>query len=206
MSNSKPLASLPRLILLADRFTSPARAARVCEAVACGVRWVHLRDHEADNSTFASAAATLTEQLQGLSSDVLISINGRPEIASALGVNYHGGMERPGNSHGLVGYSAHTLEEVEAQGSMVDYLFYSPIYPTTSKPGHPGIGLQALADATQLAASVPVYALGGIKPAHCSGCLEAGAHGVAVISGVLQADDIADAVQAYLTELEAKTK
>lgn len=37
----------PRLALIADGFTNDARADRAVEAVRAGVRWVHLRDHEA---------------------------------------------------------------------------------------------------------------------------------------------------------------
>ena len=86
----------------------------------------------------------------------------------------------------------------------VDYLFYSPIFETNSKPDTQGVGLGHLSIFCDALADVPVYALGGITPENCSACLDAGAQGVAVLSGILQAHSVAKAVAAYKKALAPK--
>jgi thiamine-phosphate pyrophosphorylase len=96
-----------------------------------------------------------------------------------------------------LGYSAH--EQVEAEGDRaahVDYFFFSPIFPTPSKPDHPGVGLAALR-AFCRAAPVPVWALGGITPERVADCRQAGAQGVAVCSGIMDVSAPIAAVRAY---------
>ncbi|MCY3884033.1 MAG: thiamine phosphate synthase [Gammaproteobacteria bacterium] len=55
-------------------------------------------------------------------------------------------------------------------------------------------GLRQLARAS----AIPTYALGGITPAQCEDCLEAGAIGVAVLSGVMGAEDPVESLGEYL--------
>ncbi|MEL6612499.1 MAG: thiamine phosphate synthase, partial [Bacteroidota bacterium] len=186
----KPGTNLPRLALIADRFTEPSYANAAVEAVRGGVRWVHLRDHVASPSAFASAARRLTERLRGAAPDVRLSVNTRVDVARALGLDVHVGTRGPAVvdaramlPDATVGYSAHSLDEAQlAQADGAAYVFFSPIFPTASKPGHPGAGLDALRAVCQ-AVAVPVVALGGVTPATAPACLDAGAHGIAVLSG-----------------------
>ncbi|MEM8485794.1 MAG: thiamine phosphate synthase [Bacteroidota bacterium] len=191
--------------MIANQFTRADVAERVCAAVDAGVMWVQLRDHEASEAGFGDAATTLVDRLRGISGEVMISVNSRPQVARDLGVHYHRGKGKPvllDRGDGIQGYSAHTMAEVKDHAGM-DYLFYSPIFPTGSKPGHPGVGVVELAEVTEQAMQL-VYALGGIKPQHCAACLGAGAYGVAVISGILQADDIEASVHAYLKAINTE--
>ena len=196
---------LPRLILIADRFTDNEVAAKLPETVAAGVEWIHLRDHAASEDSFLTSARHLKSQLLGLHKDLRLSINSRQHVAIELGLNYH--MGQRGTSPkllaaSLAGYSAHTVEEGKQRVEEgCDYLFFSPIFPTSSKPGHKGVGMEALSLFCQAVAPVPVYALGGISPERCDACLNAGAYGVAVISGILNAPSLSDAVKAYLQSL-----
>ena len=80
----------------------------------------------------------------------------------------------------------------------VDYLFFSPIFPTLSKPGQVGIGLHVLDAFCAAAEPVPVFALGGITPSNLSECLQAGAWGAAVLSSILDADRPGRAVEEFL--------
>ncbi len=211
----KDKAGMPRLVLVADRFTEADRAERVVEAVKAGVRWVHLRDHGAETGVFEEAAHVLVHRLRARTPSVQVTINARLETALMLEVGFHTGIRGPSlheaRKHmrpgAVLGFSAHTLEEAQqavAQGA--DYLFYSPVFPTTSKPTAPAVGLEALEIACRFVAPVPVFALGGIRPEHEVACLNAGAYGVAVLSGIMDATDPAPAVQAYLTALNPRSQ
>ncbi|HCQ01143.1 MAG TPA: thiamine phosphate synthase, partial [Candidatus Latescibacteria bacterium] len=57
-------------------------------------------------------------------------------------------------------------------------------------------GLETLKEVTK-AVTIPVFAIGGITPDRVQGCLEIGATGVAVISAILSAPDIPEAVNAF---------
>ncbi|MFK7848420.1 MAG: thiamine phosphate synthase [Rhodothermales bacterium] len=197
--------SLPNLILIADQFTRSEVVVKVEEAVQAGVEWVHLRDHAATDVAFESSVAALVTSLQGIAPDINISINGRLTIADDFGLHYHTGKGKPFATHrGILktGYSAHTVEEgMQLAEAGVDYLFYSPIFATSSKPGHKGVGLDDLKTFCKAVGNVPVYALGGITPENCAACLKAGAQGVALLSGLLNAPAVSTAVTAYKTAL-----
>lgn len=201
---------LPRLVLIADRFTDPARAERVVALVEAGVRWVHLRDHEAEATVFYRAAASLVEDLRREAPAVRIAVNTRVAVAEALGLDLHVGMRGPAVAEArrrigadrLLGYSAHGLEDaVKACRAGVDYCFLSPIFSTTSKPGHAGRGVSWLADVCAALPELPVIALGGLTPERVPPCLQAGAYGVAVLSGLMDASDPRAAAYAYLASI-----
>jgi len=101
-----------------------------------------------------------------------------------------------------IGCSTHTIEEAkrrEAEGA--DFITYSPIYPTMSKPGYgPVVGVQGLREVTQQV-SLPVFALGGITPIRVSECLTAGAYGVAVMSGLMLPNTGVQQARAFLQQL-----
>ena len=188
--------ALPRLILIADRFIFPEIADKTLTAVQAGVPWVHLRDHAVSTRHFLHAARDLHSDLQGCSASLMFTINRRLDPALALDAHFHTGAKGPSIEEArvhlpderLLGYSVHCEEEgLKAREAGADYVFYSPIYPTRSKPGHPGIGLEELATFCAAVAPLPVYALGGISPKKVEGCLKAGAYGVAVISCILKA-------------------
>ena len=196
----------PRLVLIAEGFTQSAKAERIEAAVEAGVAWVHLRDHAAPADVFEQAAEALARRLRAIRPDVRVSVNGRLAVARRLGLGLHTGRRGPDvraarqalGADALIGFSAHGLDEGrQALAAGADYLFYSPIFLTMSKPGQCGVGVGALAACCSALAPAPVFALGGITPARVGACLEAGAHGVAVLSGILAADDPAQAAQAY---------
>ncbi|MEL7362241.1 MAG: thiamine phosphate synthase [Bacteroidota bacterium] len=195
-------------MLIADRFTETARADAAADAVRGGVRWVHLRDHAAAAEAFEQGARSLAARLQAVASDVRISVNTRVEVAQHLGLGVHVGTRGPSVTEAqakrpgaIVGYSAHTVAEAQhAESDGAAYVFFSPVFPTTSKPGHSGVGLAALR-AVCAAVAVPVYALGGLTPATAAACFEAGAYGIAVLSGMLDAADPSAAARSYLLAL-----
>lgn len=205
-----PALPYPRLALIADDFTSEDRADRAVTAVEAGVRWVHLRDHDAGPEAFAQAARDLVPRLRAVTDDVTITVNSRIEVAKAHDLGLHVGWRGPAVPEArqvlepdvLIGYSAH--EHVEAEGDRtrgVDYYFFSPIFPTSSKPDQPATGVGPLRAFCQAAAPTPVFALGGITPERVSVCREAGARGVAVLSGIMDVETPRASARAYLRAL-----
>ncbi len=201
---------LPRLLLIADRFTESRRADAVRRAVAAGVPWVQLRDHRVDPDTFARAVEALVPVLQAENSNLLLSVNTHLEVARRLGLGLHVGQRGPSvaearrqlGPEALLGYSAHDPASArQAADEGADYLLFSPVFSTASKPGVPPAGLEALASVCR-AVGVPVLALGGITPERVSVCLQQGAHGVAVVSAILEAPDPAAAVRQFLEHIE----
>jgi thiamine-phosphate pyrophosphorylase len=79
----------------------------------------------------------------------------------------------------LLGRSVSSLEQALAADA--DYLGAGPVWETPSKlDAEPPLGLDGLREIC-LAVAVPVVAIGGIDASNASGCIRAGAAGVAVI-------------------------
>jgi thiamine monophosphate synthase len=74
---------------------------------------------------------------------------------------------------------------------------FGPVFSTASHPGAAPVGVEMLNEVVR-AAACPVYAIGGINATNAGQCREAGAYGVAVLSAVWQADDVAGAVRAII--------
>ena len=116
-------------------------------------------------------------------------INDRADIAVAAGADgvhltassIPAGMVR--GSFGtqlIIGFSAHTAEEVRNAGrSGADLVVYGPVFPTPGKG--PAKGIEELRRVVSAVAPFPVVALGGIEPANCREVLRAGAAGIAGI-------------------------
>lgn len=85
-----------------------------------------------------------------------------------------------------VGVSVHSLKQAQRAVSLgATYLVAGHIFPTACKPDLPARGLAFLQTVCQ-AVSIPVYAIGGVTPQNAPQCMQAGAHGVAVMSGMMQ--------------------
>jgi thiamine-phosphate pyrophosphorylase len=102
----------------------------------------------------------------------------------------------------LIGGTANGLAEARAVfATPVDYIGVGPVFGTRSKVNPaPRLGLDALR-AIVAESPVPVIAIGNIAPDRVAEVLEAGAHGVAVLSGVTCAADPAAAAARYAEAL-----
>lgn len=90
----------------------------------------------------------------------------------------------------IIGASPETTKGAcQAERDGADYLGIGDVFGTPSKgdAGRP-IGLEGLARVVG-AVSIPVVAIGGIRPENAGSAIEAGAAGVAVISAVVSAED-----------------
>ena len=90
----------------------------------------------------------------------------------------------------IVGYSTHSV--AQAGGARdADYIGVGPVFATSTKPtDRPPLGVEGLRGACE-AATLPVVAIGGIGVAAIPGLRQAGASGIAMISGLLVPDEVA---------------
>jgi thiamine-phosphate pyrophosphorylase len=95
-----------------------------------------------------------------------------------------------------VGKSTHSLEQaVAAQKEDADYIGFGPLFATPTKPDYPPIGLSAIRKVHN-AVRIPVFCIGGIKRENLPSVMAAGAKRVVIVSGILQAPDIANYARA----------
>ena len=190
------MRALPaRLLVVTDLHQAQRPLPAIVEdLVETGVRWIWLRDRDAD----PAGRRTLAEQLAGLlrRAGGTLTVGDDPRLAQIVGA---GGVQlrRPAaiaaarlvlGGDVLLGLSAHGLQDVaEATAAGADYATLSPIYTTSSKPGYgPALGQAALTSASRI--GMPVLALGGVTPDRAADCRAAGAAGIAVMGPLMRAE------------------
>ena len=89
----------------------------------------------------------------------------------------------------IIGATATTAEQaVQAHDEGADYIGFGPVFETQSKRNPKSVkGLEQLAQACE-AIPIPVVAIGGITHDRVRSVVEAGAHGIAVLSAVARAN------------------
>lgn len=104
----------------------------------------------------------------------------------------------------IIGFSAHNRKEVEQSFNQgVDYIFLSPVFKPLSKTSlRLELGLEELGKMCDEFPEREIYALGGIDKSNAKSCIDAGASGVAMISSILLADDVREAVCRFVSELK----
>jgi thiamine-phosphate pyrophosphorylase len=187
--------TLPRLMLVTDRKRTHGRelVPIVAAAVQGGVGIVQVREPDLDDA----ALAHLIERIRDVvARRARLLVNGRPHLAQELGIGLHLPARHPPLEQGsparrlLHGRSAHDLAEATAAlREEAAYVILGTIYPTESKPGRSGSGLDPLRRVAERIAPVPLFAIGGIGISRIPELLHAGAHGVAVCGAILGASD-----------------
>jgi len=106
----------------------------------------------------------------------------------------------------LIGISTHSPDQVRAATEgRPDYLGFGPISTPGSKLDHdPVVGIEGLRAVRRLTA-LPIFAIGGITRDEVDEVIRAGANGVAVISAILKASDIQQAVNDFVSRISAPT-
>jgi thiamine-phosphate pyrophosphorylase len=104
----------------------------------------------------------------------------------------------------ILGCSTRTVDQaITAEADGADYIAVGSMYPTSSKETAVVVGLERLHQIRQ-AVSLPLVAIGGITKDNAAEVIAAGADSVAVISAVLQAEDIEAAAREMVGKLEAQ--
>ena len=197
---AQPVSALPRLLLICDRAAAQGRPlldviAAVSDALH-GDLLVQLREKTMPDAELRPLAAQLRDTLEN---NALLTVNDRPQLAQDLGIGLHLPAASPPVTErpALLGRSVHNPQEARtAIHDAADYAVVGTIFPTTSKPGHAGDGLDHLRALAAALAPIPAYAIGGITAQNAAHAIAAGAHGVAVRSAILGDDDPAAAARA----------
>lgn len=194
------VSDLPRLLLVTDRRRVRGREMlrTILAAVRGGVGAVQVRERDLPDEEIERF---LRELRATLPPETLLLVNARPDLARDLGIGLHlpaGAPAPQGEGARPLGRSAHDEAELAlAVAEGVDYLIVGTVFPTASKPGHPGDGIEHLRHLARLALPVPVYAIGGITVSHVPEVIHAGAHGIAVCGAILEASDPTRAAEAF---------
>lgn len=108
----------------------------------------------------------------------------------------------------LIGATATKPEQaVRAYEMGADYIGFGPVFPTTSKRNPKSVkGPEGVRDASE-AVPIPIIAIGGITHDRVRPALEAGAHGVAVLSAICTAKNPERATARFRAAIDgAKTE
>jgi thiamine-phosphate pyrophosphorylase len=168
-------------------------------AVAGGVGLVQVRERDLAETEVDTLLRRLLARLRETPARLLV--NGSAGLARALDIGLHLSASAPPPAAPrplLCGRAVH--DEAEARRALAEgasYVVIGPVFPTASKPGHPGAGLEVLARLARIVAPVPVFAIGGLTSDRVARVLAAGAHGVAARSAILGARDPARAARAF---------
>ncbi|WP_423798518.1 thiazole tautomerase TenI [Neobacillus sp. SAB-20_R2A] len=190
------------LHLISNGKMSIHQLAEIAKDIHPFVTALHLREKQKSAKELFQAVELLTNVNVPLSK---IVINDRVDVAivaKALGVQlaYHSLDTACVKEHFpqlRVGTSIHSYEEGKnAKENGADFVLYGHVFPSQSKPGKTPKGLEELTRLSQL--NIPVIAIGGITPENTEEVLQAGATGIAVMSGVLDARDPLLAVKSYI--------
>ena len=180
--------------------------AAVEEALKAGVRAVQLREKDLPTRQLLDMAYRMKELTAKYSAKLFV--NDRADIGicvNADGVHLGQASMPVYAARKVVGYkmmigvSTHNLDEASiAEKEGADFITFGPVYHTPSKLkyGEP-IGIEAFKKVCEKL-SIPVFAIGGIKFDNATDVINAGADGIAAISGILGDNDIKLAVEEYL--------
>ncbi len=91
----------------------------------------------------------------------------------------------------FVGKSTHSLAQAEAAAAEgADYIGFGPLFATPTKPDYAPIGIDEIRRVHDVV-SAPIFCIGGVKLENLAQVCAAGAHRVVIVSGLLQAPDVA---------------
>jgi thiamine-phosphate pyrophosphorylase len=109
-----------------------------------------------------------------------------------------------GQEH-LLGASVHSRDEaLAAATSGADFLLAGTIFASPTHPNEPPSGTALLHDIKQLLPTYPLLAIGGITSANVVQAMQAGADGIAVISAILNATNVEQAVSELRSAINRK--
>ncbi|HLW59393.1 MAG TPA: thiamine phosphate synthase [bacterium] len=202
-----------RVYVIADALRSRGRSPReIAEAaIRGGATTVQLRMKDAPARQIVEAGREILPLCRA--AGVAFVVNDRADVAMIVGADgvHVGQDDLPTREvramlgpEAVIGVSAATAEEaVAAERAGADYLGVGAIYATATKAdaGEP-IGLDRLRELRGVV-RLPLIGIGGITADNAAAVIRAGARGVAVITAVTMAEDVAAAVRRIRREVDA---
>jgi 8-oxo-dGTP diphosphatase len=164
-----------------------AQLARIDARLAAGLRLLQLREAGLAPQARATFARAVVERAHRAGARVLV--NNDAALADVVGAD---GVHFPARSlmalaarpaYPLVAASCHTAAELtQAMRLELDFALLGPVRPTPSHSGAQTLGWPGFASIAR-GASLPVYAIGGMRPDDLDTARQHGAHGLAMITG-----------------------
>lgn len=202
------LAKQLRLYFVCGTTDTSDLVATVKTALRCGVTCFQFREKGKD-SLYGDEKEAMARTLQRLCREtgVPFIINDDVDLSLAIDADgVHVGQddlpakqvrERLGPDKWL-GVSVHTMEEVRTALPFADYVGIGPIHETQSKldAGHVR-GTELIQQVRHHYPLLPIVGIGGIRPEHVPSIIRDGADGVAVISAIASAPDVATATRRF---------
>jgi thiamine-phosphate pyrophosphorylase len=181
-----------------SRLASPRSLAAIIEAaIRGGAGIIQYREKTLTTRRMVESAAVLRQVCR--QSGAVFLVNDRLDVALAVDADgVHLGQNDmpvriarellgPEKLLGISVQDARTMDEAENEGA--DYLSFSPVFSTSTKPDHEGPlgleGVRVLAGRSRL----PTVAIGGINRTNVAEVMGTGVRGVCVISAVMSAPD-----------------
>jgi thiamine-phosphate pyrophosphorylase len=177
-------------------------------AASGGITILQLRDKSSGTRDMIALARSVRGALAA--HDVPLVINDRVDVALAAAADgVHVGLSdmAPDDARRLLGPDAilgitihHGHEAAAVRPGVADYAGLGPVYRTASKnPGDPPLGPDGLhrliGEVRRHHPRMPVCGIAGIDSTNASAVILAGSDGVAVISDIFRADDVAAAAR-----------
>ncbi len=95
----------------------------------------------------------------------------------------------------MVGRSTHTVEQAQlALREGFDYIGFGPLFPTPTKKGRAGIGMENVRYVEEtVGREIPVFCIGGITRSNICTVVQAGANRMVIVSDLLRSESIEEA-------------
>ena len=180
------LTAPARYLVSPEPETPASFLARLDKALAAGARRIQLRAKAMPAKALAALAMDARTRCQAVGAELLV--NGEPGLAAELGIGLHLTArqlmalgERPLPAGQRVAASCHDADELaQAERLGLDFVVLGPLRATESHPGATPLGWEAFSRLRE-GVSLPIYALGGLRPQDVSTARRHGGQGVAGI-------------------------
>ena len=199
------------LYLVTDRKTTGGRDLMwvLEQALEGGVRAVQLREKDLGGAALLELARNVKRLCDRYGAELFI--NDRVDVALAADA---AGVHLAANSmpvevarellgpYPKIGVSTHSVEEVRSAAEAgADFVLFGPIYPTTSKLSFGDPQGPVIVSTVTDSATVPVFAIGGIRQHHLPEIKAHGTARIALISAISEAPDPRAATRDMLAAL-----
>ena len=168
-----------------------------------GVDLVQLRAKDRTTAEIASIGSEVRALTR--SRGVPLVINDHPEVTREIEAEgVHVGQDdlsiaearESAGARCFVGKSTHSVAQaVRAAEEGADYIGFGPLFATPTKPEYTPIGVRDI-EVVHSRVAVPIFCIGGIKLHNLPQVIAAGARRAVIVSGLLQAPDVAQYARA----------